>query len=100
MALDFDQFAADAFAAAGAVTETYTPAGGGAPVEVQVLFERGVVRKAGPVSHLVDKRTRAHLLVAEVGRPAKGSTITDGEETRRIDVVESDDGSVVVCVVS
>jgi len=95
----FAQAAADAFSAARAATETYTPLEG-APMAVQVLYERGTVDRGTGVSRVVDRTTRAHLLKAELGRaPRKGETLTDGERTLVIDKVESDDEAVVVAMV-
>lgn len=94
-----DPFAeADAllFASQLAVTETYTPTTGD-PVEVQVIWERGVqLDVPGRETRVIDNTLRAHLLVSEVGRPQRDATLTDGEDTRRVMSIESDDKSVVV----
>lgn len=86
------------FAGDLAVTETFTPKGG-APVSVRVAFERGVVtERPGMSARVVERTTRAHLRVSEVGTPARDSTITDTAMgvTRVVDSVDEQDEYVVV----
>lgn len=84
-----------AFKGAGlADAGTYTPPGGGAAVDVDVMVDRGIEIFGGDGADIPAKADVVRLFLAQV-TPARGGTVVaDGDTFRLCDEIERDASSV------